>query len=61
MHMTGRGASRSVSRKRSKAKRKEAHAVNLPAVFCERIVPLLCLLVLSTTPVEREVAENTAL
>ena len=39
----------------------EAHAVDPPAFFCERIVPLMCLLVLSTTRVEREVAENTAL
>ena len=32
-----------------------------PPSFSERIVPSLCLLVLSTTRVEREVAENTAL
>ena len=52
------GAWRSVSsRKRSKPKRKEAHAVDPPALFCERIVPLLCLLGLSITRVEREVAE----
>ena len=43
------GASRSVSRKRSKPKRMEPHAVDPPAFFCERIVPFLCLLVLSTT------------
>ena len=55
------GALRSVSRKGSKPKRKEAHAVDPPAFFCERFVPLLCLLVLSTTRVEREVPENTAL
>ena len=56
MHVTGGSFAIRVSQT-IETKRKEAHAVDPPAFFCERIVLLLCLLGLSTTRVEREVAE----